>query len=382
MERRIEFDYLRALAMLLGVAFHAALAYSPLVHDLFPTADQQQSPLVDAIIWFSHLFRMPLFFLLAGFGAARLVMQAGVGGLFKNRVQRILVPFVLGMPIINGVMSWLTVRAANTVDHPSPALIWIKQHAEDGPAAYWLMSTGHLWFLYYLLIFTVLTWAFGVSLPKSLADRIQAAPSWAWRWVWPILLVPALAAVSAPHPAPESPLPQFWAVTFFGSFYAVGYFMAARPEIALHVPRHLVRWGVLITVFYLVFLALIEGAHQREAGWVSTALHWLSAWVEACLSVWCTALAVTLGHRFLSVRRPFLDWLARASYWTYLIHLPVLFWIQYWCMDLTWHWLLKLAFSIIGTLAICLLSESLLVHRTVLARFVGGRRQVNSAAVR
>ena len=55
-------DNLRALAMIGGVFFHAALAYSPMLHHLWLTADSQQSEVVDIVSWFSHLFRMPVFF--------------------------------------------------------------------------------------------------------------------------------------------------------------------------------------------------------------------------------------------------------------------------------------------------------------------------------
>ena len=43
-------DHLRALAMLAGVLFHAALAYSPLLHPWWPAADRQHSPVVDALV--------------------------------------------------------------------------------------------------------------------------------------------------------------------------------------------------------------------------------------------------------------------------------------------------------------------------------------------
>ena len=62
-------DHLRALAMLAGVLFHAALAYSPLMSGVFPTADRQNSVWVDVVVWGLHLVRMPLFFFVAGFFA-------------------------------------------------------------------------------------------------------------------------------------------------------------------------------------------------------------------------------------------------------------------------------------------------------------------------
>lgn len=66
-------DNLRAFAMLLGVFFHAALAYSPTLSQLWLTADANNAAFVDMLAYFSHSFRMPLFFLIAGFFAALLV---------------------------------------------------------------------------------------------------------------------------------------------------------------------------------------------------------------------------------------------------------------------------------------------------------------------
>ena len=67
-DRLHHMDHLRALAMLAGVLFHAALAYSPLMHGFWPLADRQASAGVDAVVWGMHLVRMPLFFLVAGSG--------------------------------------------------------------------------------------------------------------------------------------------------------------------------------------------------------------------------------------------------------------------------------------------------------------------------
>ena len=69
MKRFHYMDNLRAWAMILGVVFHAALAYSATVHHIWPTADTSTSRLIDALVWFSHTFRMPLFFLIAVFFA-------------------------------------------------------------------------------------------------------------------------------------------------------------------------------------------------------------------------------------------------------------------------------------------------------------------------
>jgi glucan biosynthesis protein C len=66
-------DNLRALAMLLGVVFHAALAYSPRLNESWFTSDQQNSILLEFSVYFLHLFRMPLFFFISGFFALMMI---------------------------------------------------------------------------------------------------------------------------------------------------------------------------------------------------------------------------------------------------------------------------------------------------------------------
>ena len=119
-------DNLRALAMLAGVVFHVALAYSVLAHPLWPTADRGQSLIVDAFVWFFHLFRMPLFFVVAGFFAALLVQKRGMAGMLKNRLMRIILPLIVFWPLVYFSMSWLIRYAIADVQNLSPLLQMIK----------------------------------------------------------------------------------------------------------------------------------------------------------------------------------------------------------------------------------------------------------------
>ena len=222
-------DNLRALAMLAGVVFHASLAYSPLMHPYFPTADRSNAAIVDVFAWFVHLFRMPLFFVIAGFFAALLVQKGGLAGLFRNRLRRILLPFVLFLPVVYVVLARSTLWAAQAVEHPSPVLKLVARFAamENPPSL--PPGTGHLWFLYYLLLFSVLIWVVRTLEWRWPFKPLQQLPP-AWLpALAPLLLVPSLMAVSAPHPAPESLLPQFWALGLFGAFFSFGYLAHGQP---------------------------------------------------------------------------------------------------------------------------------------------------------
>jgi fucose 4-O-acetylase-like acetyltransferase len=95
-------DSLRAFLMLLGILLHAACSYVTFpLGEAWPYKDAQAvHPAFDLVVVFVHVFRMPLFFLLAGFFARLMLERRGPESLARNRFRRIVVPFVLGLCLL------------------------------------------------------------------------------------------------------------------------------------------------------------------------------------------------------------------------------------------------------------------------------------------
>jgi glucan biosynthesis protein C len=372
-ERRHDLDNLRALAMLAGVGFHAALAYSPLAHPVFPTADSSKSALVDPVIWFLHLVRMPVFFVVAGFFTAMQIKTRGMAGMMRSRALRIGVPFLVGVPLAHLALASLTLQAAESVAHPSPFLAWLRGMQEAGPLPEIPPGTSHLWFLFYLLIFLVLVWvARAFELGRSegrLGARIAGLhPLWIVGLL-PVLLAPALASVPAPHPAPESLLPQFWALSYYGAFFTLGFLMHGHPQ-CMHRLRAQAAWlfaGSLV-LFALYYALLVR--RPPEAAFAPAS--WPLALLAGTIGVWATIACLAFAETLLARRNGVLSFLSDAAYWTYLVHLPILFAIQYRLLDVHLPWPVEFALAVGSTLAICLLSHRLLVRTTPVRRVVGG----------
>ena len=108
--RRHDLDALRAAAMLLGIVYHAALAYA--AGTLWMIQDPSQSSLVYLFQAGVHGFRMPLFFVVSGFFTALLWRRRGLAALWKNRLLRILVPCLLGLVTLVPAMGWSSGSAA------------------------------------------------------------------------------------------------------------------------------------------------------------------------------------------------------------------------------------------------------------------------------
>ncbi|MFK8111040.1 MAG: acyltransferase family protein [Rubripirellula sp.] len=95
--RRHDLDALRAIAMLLGIGLHGALAYMVLPRGGWPVQDIHQSSSFAAFMAAVHGFRMPLFFLISGFFTAMLWRKRGLKALIQHRFKRIFLPLLLGM---------------------------------------------------------------------------------------------------------------------------------------------------------------------------------------------------------------------------------------------------------------------------------------------
>ncbi len=373
-------DNLRAIAMLAGVFFHAALAYSPLMTQVWLSADPQSSPIIDVVSWFMHLFRMPLFFLIAGFFACYLLEKRGTGGLLKNRTLRILTPLAIFLPV-----TWMTLAggvgwALANVQNPSPLLQMFAFMANIPDAPPPPVTTAHLWFLYNLcqfyIVYVVLEktgvlgskWAAVLASPKFLV------------FVLPLLIAPALASQWAPHPAPEQFMPQLWSFGFYGLFFLVGVQFFRRKELIDELrswapwltASSVILYGVLY--YYLPKSLSLEEAMALMGGAQIDARQMGLGLLEAVIAVHMTLVCLVAGKRFMDRASPAVRYIADSSYWVYIIHLPLVFFIQYLLLDTDWNLWLEFAISSLGTLAIGLISYAVLVRYTPIGWLLNGRR--------
>ena len=87
-------DAARAFALLLGIVLHATMSFFMFI----PVQDPSQSTTLAVTFYVIHVFRMSLFFLLAGFFAHLVLHRRGTRAFAKDRAKRILVPMIVGRP--------------------------------------------------------------------------------------------------------------------------------------------------------------------------------------------------------------------------------------------------------------------------------------------
>ena len=94
------------------------------------------------------------------------------------------------------------------------------------------------------------------------------------------------------------------------------------------------------------------------------------------LTMW-SLVFLTIGLFKKLCQRPnaFVRYVADSSYWMYLIHLPIVVWLQVAVAELPLHWSIKLAFISTITIATALLTYDLFVRSTFIGWVLNGRRR-------
>lgn len=372
-------DNLRALAMLLGVYLHGALAYAEPAQSIWLATDPGSSVAIDVSIWFIHLFRMGLFFVLSGYFAKLVIERKSLRYFLRSRCLRIALPFVLFYPLMVVAVTVVIVFAISYLPDPQGLMGVIataagRSSSQSPPE---LPGTMHLWFLYYLLAFTLVSALLSrmkmLSLPEFLRNPL-------WLWVSPMLLVPAALTAGAPLPAPESFIPQWWPFAFYGLFYVAGWKLyGCERELDTWRPYmwRVVAVSVLLFIPYYLLMPRLDLSMVTAARTLKSQALWPGGFV-AVLTAYLSALlilaALLLGQRYLSGRSRWLSFIADSSYWLYLVHLPLVVFLQTLLVPYSWPVWVKLLTVLLGTLVPSLVTYVVFVRYTPLGWMLHGKR--------
>lgn len=381
-ERLHGLDALRGGALLLGVVLHASLSFFP--QQIWIVADDSRSIGAAWLFFAIHLFRMTAFFLIAGLFAHMMLSRKGWLGFARDRIVRIAGPLAaFWFPVMAGIVTALVWNAhANGLvtpgapPPPPPTYDWTN------------FPLTHLWFLYVLTLFcaaALILRAPFAALDRDggwgrVVDRITGALI--GPWTPGLLAAPlALALWMDPKwiaffavPTPDAGVvPHTAALVGFGLAFGLGFLLDRRRDLMGRIAA----WSPLFLI-----VAVVSGvaAYQLAGGpritpMVEPTQEKAIAAAVVALAVYSSALAAMgLCLRFLSGHSAVRRYLADASYWVYILHLPLVMLAQVWVQDWAGPWWLKLAGVSLGVFAVCLISYELLVRHGFMGRWLNGRK--------
>ena len=379
-ERLHALDAVRAGALLLGVVLHTTLSF--LEPRTWVVGDVSTSPVMNGTYFVIHVFRMTLFFLIAGFFARLLLHRRGTGGFVRNRAVRILAPLAIFWPLVMVSTVVAIIIAANLAGEEVPGATPMTLHT---------FPLTHLWFLYWLLVLYVL--ALAVRAVVNLLDPDGARRS---GLVDPIVrtvvardLTPLV--VGAPlcvafllkqdwllwygvPPAENGLIPNPVGLVAYGCAFGFGWLLNRQVEVIRvwerRYRRNLVA-AVVLTGIALAMVGLTPDTEPEGLGW-----HKVGYAVVYTLAVWAWTMGlIGAAMRHLSRPNPSIRYVADASYWVYVVHLPLVMALQAAVSQVAVPWFVKFPAILLVTYPLTLLSYRYLVRYTFIGALLNGRRR-------
>ncbi len=378
-------DGLRAVMMLLGIVLHTATSFMVFdLGDAWPYKDPATTLFADLAVGIIHLFRMPVFFALAGFFAVLLYMRRGAPGLLRNRLERIGIPLVAGIILLYPlVVSGFVFSNAAKGAPISEALESVGAIAQTH-YLYVPASTMHLWFLYDLLYFYALAlliaWACK-GFPASWRSRgLRLFAGLVRR---PVLRVLILGLITAATLLPIQGVlatlarfqPDFSELIAYGIFFGFGWLLYFHRELLQGFERLAWLQTILAPALWVVSEGVLaNGVGATEATIVRS--------LVGGIAIWMFFFGLTgLFIRYLDKPSARIRYVVDASYWVYLIHLPFTIWIPGLLVGTGLSvWFRMLTVLAVTTFA-CFVTYDLFVRSSFVGRVLNGRRYTRGLPV-
>ena len=394
-------DNLRAVVILLVLAFHSVLAYlnflppHPFAFDQPPFL-WRSFPIVDSARWMGFdlfcawldVFLMSFFFLVSGLFVWPSVSRKGAWIFLSDRLLRIGVPFLVVALLLMPVTHYPT---------------YLQTATEPGVEAYWrhwlalpLWPCGPMWFLWLLLlwdavaagIYPLLAQHREAVLRLSSHARNHPARFLAGMVILSALAYMPLALIFGPsewfHRGPFSfqlSRPLHYVLYFFAGA-AIGACGIERGLLGADGPlaRHWAGWLAAalgsFVLWLLVMSQIVADPGAAPIPWqIAAALSFVLACFASCF--------FTLGAsvRFAQFRTRLCDSLKDNAYGMYLIHYLFIVWLQFAMLATGLPAILKASLVFAGTLTLSWAASAALRQLPAVAQIIGeGRRAPLSAS--
>jgi len=356
-------DAMRAAMMLLGLVLHSATSYTATpLGATWPYQDGSTSAVFDWLVFIIHLFRMPAFFVMAGFFASFLYHRETPSGFVAHRLRRLLLPlaagWVLTVPLIG--MGFAYARARRDAIPFQEAVAQLEQITGTAP------TLAHLWFLYYLCLFCLAA-ALLMPLIRRLPARVRVAVTTQFGVLAPTLtgcLICGLVTTVTLLPVPR-------VLAAYAVFFVFGWLLFVRRDVVASVggrPWFFLGTGLGTCLIYMVVLAV----HPFGEG---TLAYHMTAILPAGIATWLLIYGlIGLFLRYCGEACPLQRYFADAAYWMYIVHLPLTIWIPGLLAPFTLPVIVKFAIVLAVTTCATVVTYHYFVRATAIGVFLNGRR--------
>ncbi len=334
-QRLVELDWLRVLVFGLLILYHTGMLYAE-GWDWHYKSTYTSELLTNVMLW-SNQWRMSLLFLISGAAVSFLLATQPWGQFIRKRIPLILLPLLFGMFVIVVPQVYVEAHSKGLINSPNYWHFWYiyldQTSAEFAPhktLGKMHLTWNHLWFLPYILAYTIILWA-----AYPLINSQKFAPVWRWLSktisIRLVIFVPiALFYVSGWWLYDKYPTTHNFVQDWFNharSFlcFVLGFALVRMPQVWSKFAS--MRWhllpAALLTYAYALFTfnggSLGENTIAQEInGLIWSANGWL--WILAIIA-W--------AQYWFTFSNPLLKYLNSGVYCFYILHQTLIISIAY-----------------------------------------------------
>jgi len=393
--RRRDLDGLRALIVLGLVSFHTARIFS---FDPFYVSNDEKSLVLSTFVAWAVLWGMPLMFLVSGQTTWFSLSSRSRGQFVRERLRRLLVPFVFGLLVLVPPQVYLWLRTDPSYDEPYLhfysrffRVVWqldfpwvVAPHPST-----MLFEAGHLYYLYFLLTFTLLlTPVFARARGEAGLGFVRRAAGFMECPRAVLLLGLAAGALEA---ALQSENYGGWNRYAFLLYFIYGFLIAADARCAHAIRRH---WRAALSLALLATLlgfamyvrAANEGVYLGY-GYELPNVMWRL--LKGMGSWWWVSVLLALGGRLWPSgagnhsrgcrgsgrwRQALVRYANEAVLPLYVLHHPIVVGVGYWVVQWQVGVIVKFGVISVVSLVLTLVAYEVLVKRFAVTRWLFGMK--------
>lgn len=386
-ERLHYLDAARAFALLLGIIFHASISFLPIFIG-WAVMDISTSAILSVFMMISHSFRLELFFLLAGFFSHMTFHREGIASFLQSRLVRIVFPFIIGWFLLRPLLisGWImgaeSMRGdVDIINALQAGFATLRNLPKD------LLVGTHLWFLYYLLLISLsvvlLHTLFSMHNPTK--QKLMLLVDIITHWLCSSCL--AIFALAIPtaiclwfmsywgmDTPDKSLVPHIPVSLIYGGFFLLGWLFHRHAFLMEHFSR--LTYGKFLVCLLAIITANLLASFEMKFAHPHYQLLKTAFMLSYAVMMWSlVALTIGLFKHFFDRPGKTVRYLADSSYWLYLIHLPIVIWLQIAFAELPLHWLIKLVAICTITIGVSLALYDLFIRSTCIGAVLNGKRK-------
>lgn len=321
-ERKYFIDWLRIGLIISVFFFHVGMIFRP---EQWHVNSAESFEFLDPIMWWLHLWRMPLLFLVSGVGTYYAIGHRTSWQYVKERFRRLYIPFTFGFFTLVPLMVYV-----ERIENYGSFLEYIPHMFDGGPYPVGNISWHHLWFILYLFIISLLI-APVLNYTKSghynmvrgkLINIISRKMG--LNWILPIIILSQLV-LRQYFPNSTHALYNDWAYfTYYLLFFVSGFMLFTSDKIIITLAndRKLYLYQTIVFTILLFSLPTIFGES-------SIVQNYSRGITEMVISLSCGLTAIGYFKRYFNKDHKSRKVLNEAIYPFYLLHQPALIFVGY-----------------------------------------------------